>query len=298
MKKNMYFGLIAAVCVSSFSVGMPAQGVCAAPAASVSEGNVEESGSVEDYTGWKQVKKKKYYYKKGVMQKNKWVKIDGKKYHFSKKGTLDVRKWVGKRYVDKKGAWIKAAVKGRWEGARYRKTNGSYLSNGEYYIDGYYYIFKDGIVQKDGWKLLDKVWYYCNAKGRVLTNRWVKATFTKVATSDWWKTFDASMPYKWVNDRGKFDARKSKTVAWEENLIVRRTSVAPEGVVREGWYWVEPLDKKKPAYYQWVKLSGNSTEDYREINRVTKKIKLPFGEGDTKNPWCIQLRNCKLTRIE
>lgn len=296
MKKKLckWLMLVALVCICA--VQTPAADACAAETAA--DANADANASTKKFTGWKKKKKKTYYYKKGVMQKNKWVTVEGKKYHLSKSGALDVKKWVGSRYVDKSGAWIKAAVKGKWEGSRYRKSNGSYLSNGEYYIDGYYYIFSNGNVQKNGWKLLNKVWYYCDAKGRVATNRWVKATFTTVATSDWWKTFDAAMPYKWVNETGQFDARKSKTVKWDECLIVKQASTVPEGMVREGWYWIEPANKAKPAYYQWVQQTGNSTENYREINKVTKKVKVAFGAGDTKNPWCIQLKNCKLTRIE
>lgn len=301
MKKRLCVSLLAAALFGVCAGQAPGADVFAAPAAA-SPGLTADVGtaapSAEKFTGWKKKKKKTYYYKKGVMQKNKWVTVGGKKYHLSRSGALDVKKWVGKRYVDKNGEWIKTAVKGKWEGSRFRKSNGVCLGSGEYFIDGYYYIFADGNVQKNGWKLLNKVWYYCDSRGRVATNRWVKATFTTVATSDWWKTFDAAMPYKWVNEKGQFDARKSKTVKWDECLTVKKASAVPEGMVREGWYWIQPADKSKPAYYQWVQQTGNSTENYREINKVTGKVKVAFGEGDVKNPWCIQLKNCKLTRIE
>ena len=301
MKKKLCVSFLVAMLAGSCVGQMPGAYALAAPveaeAVSVA-GDVSDGAAAEKYTGWKKEKKKTYYYKKGVMLKNKWIVVEGKKYHLSKSGKLDVKKWVGKRYVNKQGAWVKEAVKGKWEGSRYRKSNGKYLNNGEYYIDGYYYIFSNGVVQKNGWKLLNKVWYYCDSRGRVATNKWVKATFTTVATSDWWKTFDAAMPYKWVNEKGQFDARKSKTVKWDECLIVKRANSVPEGMVREGWYWIEAANKSKPAYYQWVQKTGNSTENYREINKVKGKVKVAFGEGEAKNPWCIQLKNCKLTRIE
>lgn len=295
MKKKLCVSLLIVMLAGVCTGRMPASNVYAAPTETAANGT---DASAEKFTGWKKVKKKTYYYKKGVMQKNKWVVVEGQKFHLSKKGVLDVNKWVGSRYVDKTGAWVKAAVKGKWEGTRYRKSNGSYLNNGEYFINGYYYIFMNGNVQKNGWKLLDKVFYYCDSKGRVATNKWIKTPLTTVATSDWWKTFEAAMPYKWVNEKGQFDARKSKTVKWDECLIVKQANSVPEGMVREGWYWIEPANKSKPAYYQWVQQTGNSTENYREINKVTKKVKVAFGAGDVKNPWCIQLKNCKLTRIE
>ena len=138
MKKKLCVSFLVAMLAGSCVGQMPGAYALAAPveAEAVSDaGDVSDGAAAEKYTGWKKEKKKTYYYKKGVMLKNKWIVVEGKKYHLSKSGKLDVKKWVGKRYVNKQGAWVKEAVKGKWEGSRYRKSNGKYLNNGEYYID-------------------------------------------------------------------------------------------------------------------------------------------------------------------
>ncbi|MDO5422579.1 MAG: hypothetical protein Q4F41_02495 [Eubacteriales bacterium] len=277
--------------------------VCASWAQATTVGQCASSTTVsKNYTGWKTVGKKKYYYRKGQMVKNKWTVISGEKYHFAKNGVLDTSKWVGNRYVDKTGKYVKEAVKGKWVktpiGTRYKKSNGTYLGEGKYYIDGYYYMMDgNGYLWKNTWIANGNRWYYCGKTGKVATNKWISA---KTHPADaYWDEFFKSFKYLWVNEKGELEARKNKTVKWDQVLevFISASTKPVEGKVREGYYYIQPK-KGKTAYYQWVKKTGNTFDEYRPVVKVTKKVKVAFGRGDADNPWCIQLYNCKLTRIE
>lgn len=231
-----------------------------------------------------------YVDKNGKKVVNQWLQIGEYTYHFSASGAKDTNRWIDNRYVDSNGIYIKGAITGgSWSGSRYRQSNGVYLSDGLYYINGAYYLFQSGYNLRNGWNAYDARWYYCKADGKVAVNQWISVNLP--ALNAYWGAFNVNQKDKWVNSQGEFTARKHKTVKWEQVIVVGTD-------VREGYYRVEPKNKKLPAYYQWVKKTGNTTNDYREVNRITEGVTLAFGIGDADNPWCLQVNNCTVTRIE
>ena len=81
-----------------------------------------DEGAKGKFTGWKKSKGKYRYYKKGKLQKGKWLKIKGKRYYVNKKGyaVTGAKKIKGVWYIfgAKRGVLLKGA------GTRVVKVNG------------------------------------------------------------------------------------------------------------------------------------------------------------------------------
>lgn len=140
------------------------------------------------YTGWKTIKKKKYYFnpKNGnAREQNTWCKIDGNYYYFNESGVLQTgfKTINGKRYyLSSSGARKKG-----WQtvnGHKYfmdKKTavmkTGWFDYNGKrYYLNPVASSSTYGAA-KTGWVKVNNFWYYFNTDGTMKTG-WLTLTDT------------------------------------------------------------------------------------------------------------------------
>lgn len=113
---------------------------------------------------WEQENGKTYYRKKPTKKKpkgerlrNTWVRIDGSIYYFNRSGALEYGrfKYQGQRYIsDPDTGEVFAGELAELEDATYA-------------------VKKDGTLGSKEWVRLDSYSFYCNAYGRVVTNRWI-----------------------------------------------------------------------------------------------------------------------------
>lgn len=152
-----------------------------------------EVSAASRFTGWKNSGTKRYYYlngkkvtgqrkigkyyyyfnPKGVLQKNKFIKIGNKKYYFISDG----RRYTGKKKFKKiigKYYWFNSksqvSVKSGWQtisGNKYYLSKKGIPYTGYRKIGNYYYYFKsNGVMQKSKFIKVDKKNYYFSSNGR------------------------------------------------------------------------------------------------------------------------------------
>ena len=168
-------------------------------------------------SGWKQGGASWYYLdEKGVPVKNKWIG----NYWLGADGKMATNAWVDndRYYVDGSGAWVKDAkkpetkkqgwkqegtvwyyldekgipVKNKWIGNYWLGADGK-MATSAWVDNKYYYVGKDGAwikdAKKSSWLKEGTVWYYLDAEGTPVKNKWVENYWLgadgKMATNAW-----------------------------------------------------------------------------------------------------------------
>lgn len=157
---------------------------------------VEQVGS---FTGWKKTADNKHYqyYKKGKLQKKKWLTIKKKKYYvdkkgyrltglhkvgaqtyyFNSKGVMQKKKWVtvdgDTYYVDSLGRVLKKQWLYYKNTKVYVTGNGSIAKNELVKIGGKTYYFNSKGKRSKGFKKVKGKYYYCDRSGIIQKKKWI-----------------------------------------------------------------------------------------------------------------------------
>lgn len=156
---------------------------------------INNNGNLDASTGWKKNKWNDWYY----VENGKIVigakEINGAEYYFEYAGRMienEVREEDGKYYLYDGNGKKNDVPRNGWYSTNNRDgyTSWYYFQNGRPYDGqlGNYYIFygemmtgwygtsqglylfdRNGILQKNGWKLVDGIWYYAGTTGRLYT---------------------------------------------------------------------------------------------------------------------------------
>lgn len=154
---------------------------------STQSGFVTENGNTYYYkdgkklTGLQYIEDKAYYFdSNGIMQKSKWVQVDGNWYYLNDNGAGVVSCWRIKdgRYVYlgsdgkmKTNCWIED-----YNNWYYVKSDGSRYESSWAKIGGVWYWFGgSGKMAESQWLKLDGKWYYFTGSGAMAANKWVKS---------------------------------------------------------------------------------------------------------------------------
>ena len=181
-------------------------------------------------SGWKQGGASWYYLdEKGVPVKNKWIG----NYWLGADGKMATNAWVDndRYYVDGSGAWVKDAkkpetkkqgwkqegtvwyyldekgipVKNKWIGNYWLGADGK-MATSAWVDNKYYYVGKDGAwikdAKKSSWLKEGTVWYYLDAEGTPVKNKWV---------GNYWLGADGKMATNaWVDNNQYYVGRDGK----------------------------------------------------------------------------------------
>ena len=184
-------------------------------------------------TGWLQLKNKTYYFKADGTAANGWKKISGKYYYFNKKGRMYTNKLINKKYyVDANGQ--------RAYGFRQIGTA------------TYYFSRQTGKMVK-GWASIDKVQYYFDSNGKMVTDCWVDGRYLqsdgKMAKKTWVAQY-------YVNKNGYRTGKTRSTGLWTYKkktyyLDSNYQKVTDQWVTSGGKYYYMGADGTM-AVSQWV----------------------------------------------
>ena len=193
--------------------------------------------------GWAKVGSAWYYYNNGSLVVNKWVG----NYWLGADGKMATNAWVdnNRYYVGANGAWIKDAkhLEGKkqgwikeantwfyyntdgtlarnkwagsyWLGADGRMATNSWVDNNRYYVGANGAWVKDAKhpeEKKQGWVKEANVWFYYNADGTLVRNKWAGNYWLgadgKMATNSW---VDNGRYYVGANGAWVKDASRDK----------------------------------------------------------------------------------------
>lgn len=150
-------------------------------------------------TGFNKINKKTYYFNsKGVLQKNKWIDVDGNTYYVDGNGMVVKSKWLlyngYQVYVTgdgsmAKGEFVEIGTDTYYFNAKGKRSKGFKKYNGQYYYSDklgviqkkcwitkgkhQYYLQKSGVRAQSKLLKIGKYRYYFDGKGRMLTNTWI-----------------------------------------------------------------------------------------------------------------------------
>jgi glucan-binding YG repeat protein len=121
-------------------------------------------------TGFQTIKKKDYYFNsKGVMQKKKWLSLEGKDYYVNADGCVLKSQWLYKGnllvYVKQDGAVAKSELYKIGSQTYYFNAKGKRSKGFKKVGDKYYYSSSNGVILKKQWITVGKKKYYLQKSG-------------------------------------------------------------------------------------------------------------------------------------
>lgn len=195
----------------------------------------------------------------GSYLKNTLATIDGKDYYFDLDGSL-IKDQV---FKNKDGNLMSA------------DTNGIINnSNGIVTIkDKNYFIDKMGIIYTDGWKEIDKEWYYFNSDGSMKQNEWFEATYYFGNDGKMLKNTKSPEGYDIDNDGKVLEQYKSSLLANDFKYIYQEYCKYPWAEVGADGSFIsidsnpDDLDSSDYPYLskQYVKDAGDATKKILKI---------------------------------
>ena len=230
--------------------------------------------------GWAKVGSAWYYYNNGSLVVNKWVG----NYWLGADGKMATNAWVdnNRYYVGANGAWIKDAkhLEGKkqgwikeantwfyyntdgtlarnkwagsyWLGADGRMATNSWVDNNRYYVGANGAWVKDAKhpeEKKQGWVKEANVWFYYNADGTLVRNKWA---------GNYWLGADGKMvTNSWVDNNRYYVGANG---AWVKDA--KHPEEKKQGWVKESnvWYYYNTdgtLARNKWAGNYWLGADG------------------------------------------
>lgn len=268
---------------------------------------VDENG-IKQNSGWfviktmssagKEVENWYYAVPSGVLVRNGWWDMDGKRYYFDPNGYSYRKRWYvdGEKkryYLDENGilmqdGWFKISV-----------TNPNTGVVSEYW----YYATEDGSVLKDGYHEIDSKLYYFDINGTLLKERWIttpkndrqylgkdgalyqncwfnlSGTYSDGTDYIYWYHADEKGNIQkdgWFTIDGKeyyLNAGGNMATGWFDD---RKYYLGEDGAKRYGWQWLEIEDS-------WIEDSENVAE---HVDKFGEYAYFYFSDMSGKKRYC------------